>query len=287
VIWVSWRQTRNAAIASGVAVGLIAAYITYTGFRLRAANLDPDGLARCIGQFLTQSCADKDMHFRQAVARASGGGSLTLYLSLAPALLGVFLGAPLLSREYEDGTHKLAWTQTVTRRRYLAIRVATTGAVAVAAELALSLAITYRRGPIDRVDGRFAPDGFNFEGLAPVGYALCAFMIGVVAGAALRRVVPAMAATLVAFLTVQLTTQHVLRPRFMPPLTFHEPFGPPSANAPTTGRGDWILNNENSVIYKYQPAGRFWAFQFIEFGILVGISLLLAVVVFKLVRRRI
>jgi hypothetical protein len=36
-----------------------------------------------------------------------------------PLLFGVFWGAPLLAREFEDGTHNLAWTQGVTRRRWL------------------------------------------------------------------------------------------------------------------------------------------------------------------------
>ncbi len=37
-----------------------------------------------------------------------------------PLVMGVFLGAPLLSREYERGTHQFAWTQSVTRSRWLA-----------------------------------------------------------------------------------------------------------------------------------------------------------------------
>jgi ABC-type transport system involved in multi-copper enzyme maturation permease subunit len=34
-----------------------------------------------------------------------------------PALLGMFWGAPLIARELESGTYRLAWTQSVTRRR--------------------------------------------------------------------------------------------------------------------------------------------------------------------------
>ena len=45
--------------------------------------------------------------------------TLAGYLILLPALVGMFVGAPLLARELEHGTHRLAWTQSVTRRRWL------------------------------------------------------------------------------------------------------------------------------------------------------------------------
>jgi len=38
------------------------------------------------------------------------------FLVLAvPLLIGMFWGAPLISREFEAGTFRLAWTQGVTR----------------------------------------------------------------------------------------------------------------------------------------------------------------------------
>ena len=49
-----------------------------------------------------------------------------------PALLGIFWGAPLVARELETGTYRLAWTQSVTRTRWLAVKVALVGLASVA-----------------------------------------------------------------------------------------------------------------------------------------------------------
>jgi len=51
-----------------------------------------------------------DNHFIQAV----------VYVTVVvPLLLGMLWRAPLLAKEFEDGTNGLAWTQGVTRRRWL------------------------------------------------------------------------------------------------------------------------------------------------------------------------
>jgi len=39
-----------------------------------------------------------------------------------PALLGIFWGAPLIARELETGTCRLAWNQSVTRTRWLTVK---------------------------------------------------------------------------------------------------------------------------------------------------------------------
>lgn len=40
-----------------------------------------------------------------------------LVVLAVPAVIGMFWGAPLISRELETGTHYLAWNQGVTRTR--------------------------------------------------------------------------------------------------------------------------------------------------------------------------
>ena len=47
-------------------------------------------------------------------------------LAVVPAVVGAFWGAPLVARELEAGTHRLAWTQSVTRGRWLATRLGLT-----------------------------------------------------------------------------------------------------------------------------------------------------------------
>ena len=75
-------------------------------------------------------------------------GFLVLFV---PAVLGVFLGAPLVARELETGTHRLAWTQSVSRTRWLAVKVAVIGLVGMAVTGLVSVFVTWWAHPLDRV----------------------------------------------------------------------------------------------------------------------------------------
>ena len=149
-------------------------------------------------------------------------------LYLPPALIGLFWGAPLVTRELEAGTFRLAWNQSVTRTRWMAVKLALIGLAAMVTAGLLSLLITWWAGPIDRAGGfpvtagaltRFSPVLFGARDIAPVGYAAFAFALGVTAGVLVRRLLPAMVITLAVFLAVQvimpdfLTTRPAARSR--------------------------------------------------------------------------
>ena len=51
---------------------------------------------------------------------------------VAPALIGIFWGAPLVTRELEAGTFRLAWNQSVTRARWMAVKLGLIGLAAMA-----------------------------------------------------------------------------------------------------------------------------------------------------------
>lgn len=125
--------------------------------------------------------------------------------TVAPALMGFFFGAPLIARELETGTFHLAWTQSVTRRRWLAVKLALVGSVAMVIGGLLTWMIDWWMTPIDAVNqDRFDIANFGIHGVAPVGYAAFAVALGTMLGLLLRRTVPAMAATLVGFVTARL-----------------------------------------------------------------------------------
>jgi ABC-type multidrug transport system permease subunit len=105
-------------------------------------------------------------------------GGAAVYLT--PALIGIFWGAPLVTRELEAGTLRLTWNQSVTRTRWMAAKLALIGLVAMATAGLLSLMVTWWSGPIDQAGGfpvtmgqlsRFSPLVFDARGFAPVGYA--------------------------------------------------------------------------------------------------------------------
>ena len=129
MMWLTWRQFRGQAITAAAILGLAAIWLVPTGARL-ATLYARSGLGAC-----QASCHQAYATF---VSSLSGGGyAATFYVSiavmyLAPALIGVFWGAPLVSRETESGTLRLAWSQTVTRGRWIVVKLAGVGLAALA-----------------------------------------------------------------------------------------------------------------------------------------------------------
>ena len=153
-----------------------------------------------------------------------------LALLLLPALIGMFWGAPLITRELDAGTHRLAWSLT-TRTRWLTTKLLMIGLAAMAATGLLSLAVSRWSGPIDAAvatrDGRPGPGVFVFprlsqeifdaRGITPLGYAAFMFVAGVLIGAIARRTLPSMAILLVVFTAVQITMSMWVRPHLIAP----------------------------------------------------------------------
>jgi hypothetical protein len=175
---------------------------------------------------------------------------LAAIVLIAPALMGLFWGSPLIARELETGTFRLAWTQSVTRRRWLAAKLGMAGLSAVAAGGLLSLMVTWWSSPLDRTySSRFIM--FAGRGIVPVGYAVFGFALGVTAGVLIRRTVPAMAITLAGYAGARAAVTE-LRPHLLPPLTVADKlpgllpfqselnfFGP--GQWPQFWSGNWVL----------------------------------------------
>ena len=116
-------------------------------------------------------------------------------LALMPVVIGAFWGAPLLGREYETGTAKFVWTQSISRRTWVLGRMAVLAVIIACCAVGMGLAVDYWISVFDPLQ---AASDFSFgqaRRLSPLGWWLFAFTIGVFCGAALRRTVPAMAIT--------------------------------------------------------------------------------------------
>lgn len=130
-------------------------------------------------------------------------------------LVGALLGAPLLAQEFEHGTHRMAWTQGVTRGRWLAVRCLVALAVALAATAAVhAVTIVVAEGGLPRV---LPPplDGLGTTGVVP--YVRTAWMVslGILAGALARRTIGAVAVTAVGWMATQFVLDTGL-PRWVP-----------------------------------------------------------------------
>ena len=132
----------------------------------------------------------------------------------------MFWGAPLLGRELETGTFRLVWTQSITRRRWLLVKIALVGLTSIVIAGALSLIVTWQHAPVEAVVmNRIAPGVFDARGFAAAGYAAFAFTVGLTIGALLRRTLPAMAATLISYAVVRVVVAEWVRVHFATPLT--------------------------------------------------------------------
>jgi hypothetical protein len=170
-------------------------------------------------------------------------GVVVLYL--VPAIIGMFWGAPLITRELEDRTYRLAWTQSVTRTRWLAVKLGLLGLTAMAFTGLFSLIITWWASPLDQAAGlgspilsnRMMPLLFAGHGIVPIGCAAFAFALGATAGALIGRTVPAMAVTIVIFAAVQLIMPNFVRPHLIPPAHTTVAVNPGYANWVRDGNG--------------------------------------------------
>ena len=148
-----------------------------------------------------------------------------LIVTLAPALVGAFWGAPMIAREFEAGTHRLVWAQSISTGRWLAVKLAVIGAATVLATALLSALITWWAEPLDQAEaavyGRFGQ-----RDLVPVGYALFAFAFGVTAGLIARRTLPAIAWTLTGLLTFRILVTEWVRPIMIAPRMLSLPLDP-------------------------------------------------------------
>jgi hypothetical protein len=310
--WLTWRQHR-AQLVTGLGV-LFALALAAAGTHIPiSAAFHRNALSECVPPSSLPGCDLIIQHFE---GEFGGWATAVRGVALLPALTGLFIGAPLLAREFEHGTYRVAWTQAITRRRWLLSKTVLLGAATVAAGALASAIVMWWRQPFDALQGRMSPSGFDIEGLVVPAYALFALTAGMLAGLLLRRTVAAMTVTLVVFAATRLIVLTFVRPDFMAPL--HRTVLPTTAGPPS---GDWVLSNtlvdaggkavsaaredlailhaqQASIdpgtyivtlgwkrIISYQPAGRFWTFQAFEAGIFFGLSALIVALALWRVRR--
>jgi hypothetical protein len=277
------------------------------------------GVGPCLSPSDTNvNCGEIIRTFRDQFGWLEGASG---WLNLLPALLAMLVGAPLVAREVEQRTHLLAWTQGVTRRRWLTTKLILIIGGALLAAGVLTALMVWWRGPFDQFSGRLAPSGFDFEGMAPFAYMVFALALASAAGTLLRRAIPAMAVTLAAFFVVRVPIDSWVRPYlYQTPITQNA--SPFSAAGPSSL--DWSLGsgfvdhsghalsdaqvfstcsptslaNKLSVFqcvqahgwlisYVYQPADRFWRFQVTEALIYLALTVALLALTYFWAQRRI
>jgi ABC-type transport system involved in multi-copper enzyme maturation permease subunit len=216
MIWLTWRQFRIPGVAVFAGLAVFAVILAFTGPAL--AHDYATGIAACTNE--SGGCDDfLRRFFRDYQSTFLAFAALVLLL---PPLIGLFWGAPLIARELETGTHRLVWNQTVTRTRWLTVKVGLVGLAAMIAAALGSLAVTWWSSTIDQNAGRdqfsrLSSVVFDARGIVPIGYAAFAFALGMTVGMLIRRTLPAMAITLAAFAVIQIAMPTLVRPYLLPP----------------------------------------------------------------------
>ncbi|MFC4009129.1 ABC transporter permease [Nonomuraea purpurea] len=305
MLWLTWRQHRMQVLVTTALLAAIGVTLLING--LGAADFaarNTQAAIDCASAPGTDACAVYTggmMEWMWSVGEIFGWLPL-----LAPALIGAFWGAPLLGREFERGTHQLAWTQSVSRSRWLAAKVGGLGFLVTLGGLALGGAVSAWLAVFDSAEfpvNFLSQSWFRLVGIVPAAWWLFAFVLGVAMGAAFRRTVPAMALTLAICaglffglrtvqpmyanpqLAVQTTVVNDVVPDDVLTLNLYwidrngsVLTGPdmdlalarPCGTDPTAAKYDECSFKQGyRQVTVFQPADRFWRFQWTETGILL------------------
>jgi len=319
VIWATWRMHRSIfltsiAVAAAFAICLavtgtseLNAWAIFTGHH--CSVMIPGSSPICSSSY---SGVD---HFSSINAALCG---------VLPAILGLVLGVPLVAGEMQMFTNRLAWTQSITRTRWLVTKVGVGALVTLGIVGALAPLFWWWTDAARR-SLHVAPSNFDISGFVIVAYALFAFMLGVVLGALIRRAGWAFAASIPLYIGARLFVQDFLRPTLVSPVirVISPNSGPPalawivrsgfvpvgrSSPAPGQAWNSYLVRVVNCQgangigkpehswkfcealyhvhdVVQFQPDSHFWALQAWESAIFVGAAIVLLGVTVAAVKR--
>ena len=223
--WLAFRRHRtNLLILLGLALGL-GLWMVYVAHAFEAipvrSNHGPGGTVYRY----------RDYHQGSTLLRLPYQADAIIYLLLAfPAVAGALLGAPLVAGELDSATNRLAWTQGITRTRWLVTKWAVVGIPIVLLGWILALVTQWWSHHVDQVGYgggaffsvidsgfyRIDPNAFSTTGVAPIAYTLFAFALGTALGAGLRRVSWAAIGTFLVYGVLALVMVTTVRPALVP-----------------------------------------------------------------------
>ncbi len=301
--WLLWRQHRGQLALAGALLALFAIPVAVTGGKLA------DALNSCRAD---NNCGGIDL-----LQNYNSMQVLTSLTVVVPLVIGVFWGATIVGKELDSGTATLVWTQSISRGRWLRAKILTLFAATLLGSAAVAGLVTWWSNPRNStVESRFGGLQFDIQGIVPVAYSLFAAALGLAAGVLWRRMLPAMATTVGGYIAVRMVVELFAREHFRTPVTTIAAMKA-RADVPS---GSWVISTDltqhgqvvtgpvqvpsncgaagsrdaanacmDALGYRfrtvYQPAGRYWSFQFIEAGIFVALAAVLVAVAVIVMRR--
>ncbi len=216
--WAMWQQHKKQWMIFGGLIAAFAVFAVPTGMHFW--HVYQQALAGCA------AAADCDQLADQLFRHGHDANifDITKFAVLfMPALLGIFFGLALVGREYNDGTNLLAWTQGVSRRRWLSVKIGWTVAItALGAGIIAALSTWWWRAGNALYLSKFQPLDFAVQGILPVALTIFAVVAAIALGAWLKRTLLALGILVVILLVVQISVPTYLRPHYAAPRVYTE-----------------------------------------------------------------
>jgi hypothetical protein len=320
--WVTWRQHRTALTGVAALLGALMLLLWIAGLQVHhaysaAVACQPANSAICSDLFTIFSVRDGFL---------ANGFLLQAVPGLIGAFVGAPLLARELETgtfryAWTQGVGRIRWALG----KLVLLAIGVTVATGLFSLVSTWYYQPYFAASNPLPQPPLAPALFDVRGVAFPAWTLAAFAIGALAGMLIRRAVPAIAVTLAVYAGLVLAAGGLLRKHYLTPLltsslnvpgtawitgqwwttTKSGQFawagrppisilnsvtcsnnGPPNGKPTTLSLQQCMVQHGYTQWTSYQPAGRFWAFQWIEAGWLVALSALLIVVTVWLVRCR-
>ncbi|MEU9189600.1 hypothetical protein AB0D14_34680 [Streptomyces sp. NPDC048484] len=203
-----------------------------------------------------------------------GWASTLVYYSFFA--VAAFAGGALIGREMENGTARLAWTQSVSPTRWLAAKLAVPALLLTIGGTVFVFAFRWAWvAQRDLMSNNWASaDIFAARGPVLVAYSLCALAVGALAGVVLRRSLPALAVSC----GVMYLINHILE-EYRPHLWSSK------SGDSSLGEG-WRSGKWEFDDLAFQPESHYWPMHLVETGIVLAITLLATGAAFWVLRRR-
>ncbi|MEV8227536.1 hypothetical protein AB0P41_16035 [Streptomyces sp. NPDC079167] len=194
------RQHRITLRVAGLLA--LAGAVALIGFALWASHvIDSFEAGSCEASGLSgPACDQRIVDFSGSMSFFQRGLTYAgLVLTVLPGIVSAFVAGPLIARELESGTYRVAWTQSVTPTRWLVAKLAVPTVFLVAGVTVLSAVLAWAQ---TRTATDYTVDWFDaplFGATAPVviGYTLLGVAVGALTGLLVRRIVAAMAVAVV------------------------------------------------------------------------------------------
>ncbi|MFF1418869.1 ABC transporter permease subunit [Streptomyces sp. NPDC058280] len=300
-VWVAVRQHRR-ALWAGLAL-LVLTIGVQAAARVRVNSTEVTG--DC-GSMWRKACETYSSVFGWFRWAETYGGATVFLL---PLLVAAFVAGPLIARELESGTYKLAWTQSVSPARWLASKLAVSAAVTIMGTALLVITFRWTRSYVRT--GWISPRNWGDGGYAALGptavaHVLLAVAVGALAGLLVRRTVVAMAVGVLATGAV-MAVFDVVRPFLWPTVTASGGVRFPddallvqqgvilADGSRMTREECWDIGLSKSPCARppgdaffndYHPASHFWPLQLMETGIVLALAAIVTAVAFQVLRRR-